>query len=62
MSKDVRLSVRVAESGANSLDKIVTETKSDMSKVVRETLMLMVTTPAFYNAVVKGLKRQKGIE
>lgn len=62
MTKDVRLSVRVAGSGADELGKIVTETESDISKVTRETLMLMVTTPSFRQAVVKRLKNAKGIQ
>lgn len=62
MTKDVRLSVRVAQSGADAIQRVIEETGTDQSKVVREFLMVAVTTPAVRQSVVSRLKQRKGIE
>ena len=63
MAKDVRLSVRVAQSGADAIQRVVDEVPgTDVSKVTREFLMVAVTTPAVRQAVVRQLKQRQGIE
>lgn len=61
MAKSRRVTVRLGDAGGQVIDRTVTDTGTDKSKVICEVLAVWATTPAYQAAVTKRLKERRGI-